>query len=561
MSSLIAGGAGRILVAGSTSDANGKEAALVARLDGNGALDPSFGTGGSAVVQTGEGSGANRPFSFADSLFLTPTGRVGFGDYRIRAGDRLDHSAFELLDNGTPDVDFGSGGLATKDGITPPAYINTADAQAGPDGSVYVSGLLEGTPMTGANRKLALTKFNPQGSVVTGFGVGGTYTGTFSLSSSDTGTYGGPMIVGSDNKLLMAGTTLWTDGRQAMFLARFSTLNGQPDPSFGTRPGNTVVQAADAGGTDSQGSDLATGPLGAIYVAGRAEDAQGNFAMTLARFTPSGEPDTTFGTNGVKRFQLATGTDTYRGSDVSDVLVQPDGKVLLVGSASNTLSEAEGIVLRVRTDGTLDPTFGSGGVVRLQLAHTGGTSQTTRLSGAAIVGGRLVVAGGTRDTATNGFVARILLDPLADAPPGVPAGPGATPAPGGGVGPKPIPAARPSKGNVPTFKPFTRLTVNGTSHVRITLSCSKTGPCAGRVLLVGATGKVVIAAARSRRAATYASATFTIPAGRSKTLVVKLKAAARSRLRRHERVKARFVLAPAGAKSQTRSVSLVRRTR
>ncbi|MCW2984716.1 MAG: uncharacterized protein JWR63_2286 [Conexibacter sp.] len=556
VSSITGDGAGRVLVAGGTSDANGKQSAVVARLDGNGALDPSFGAGGSAVVQTGEGSGVYRPYSFAESIFVTPTGRVGFGDYRIRTGDRLDHSAFELLDNGTPDLDFGSGGLATKDGQTAPAYISTADATAGPDGSVYVSGILEGTPTSGANRKLALTKFSPQGSVVSGFGTAGTYTGHFSLYPSDTGTYGGPMLIQPGNQILMAGTTSWTDSRQAMLLARFSTLNGQPDTSFGTRPGNTVVQARDTGGSDSQGTGLAVGPLGAIYESGGADDAQDKFAMTLVRFSPSGEPDYTFGTNGVKRFQAAVGTDTYRSSSASDVLVQPDGKVLLIGTARNSLTESEGIVLRVRTDGTLDPTFGTNGVVRLQLAKSGASDRSTSLGGGVIVGGRLWVAGGTNDSASNGFVARILLDPLPDPPPGTPAGPGTTPPPSGGPNPKP--PASPSARGVTALSKFSKLTVDATGHVRLKLTCSKTGPCAGRVLLVAATGKVVIAAAVPRRAATFASTTFTIPAGRSKTLVIKLKSAARARLRGHKHLAARLILAPAGARSQTRAITLQR---
>jgi len=95
--------------------------------------------------------------------------------------------------------------------------------------------------------------------------------------------------------------------------------------------------------------------------------------------------------------------------------------------------------------------------------------------------------------------------------------------------------------------------------VSIELTCSKTGPCAGRVLLVGATGRVVIAAAKPRRAATYGSTTFAIPAGATKTLVIKLKSTARSRLHGHKRLKARVVLAPTGAKTQTRAITLERK--
>ncbi|MDX6727573.1 MAG: hypothetical protein QOK49_2378 [Baekduia sp.] len=560
LGSVAGDGTGRILVAGGTSDANGKNAGVVARLDGNGALDPAFGTGGSTVVQTGEGSGVYRPYSMAQSVFAAPGGGVGFAAYRIRSDERGDQSAFELLGNGTPDLDFGSGGLATRDPATAPAYANSAAATAGPDGSVYVSGILEGTPASGNNRKLALTKFSPQGQLVTGFGnQGGTWVGSFSLYPTDTGTYGGPMIVQPGNKLLMAGTALWSDSRQAVLLARFSTITGQPDAAFGTKPGNTVVQARDPGGVggDAQGTGLALGPLGAIYVAGAADDAQRHFAMTLLRFSPSGEPDYTFGSNGVKRFQLATGSDQYRRSSASAVAVQPDGKVLLAGTSSNGLDESEGVVLRVRPDGTLDTSFGTDGVVRLQLAAPGAAQRETYLSGATIIDGRLVLSGSTTDSATRGYVARLLLDPLPDPlagalpAPGGAATPGPSPASGGGPGPAVAP-----KG-VARFGAST-LTVDAKGRLRLPLTCSKAGPCAGRVLVVAAGGRVVTAAAaKPRRAATYAAAAFSVPAGGRRTVVLRLRAAGRASLRGRRTLKARVVLAPAGAAARTSRVTLV----
>ena len=67
----------------------------------------------------------------------------------------------------------------------------------------------------------------------------------------------------------------------------------------------------------------------------------------------AGSADQSFGSGGVAQTHVSQ-------LDVGlDVLVQPDGKAVTVGFA-----ESDGILLRHRVDGTLDPGFGAGGVVR-----------------------------------------------------------------------------------------------------------------------------------------------------------------------------------------------------
>lgn len=69
--------------------------------------------------------------------------------------------------------------------------------------------------------------------------------------------------------------------------------------------------------------------------------------------------DHTFGANG--KMQILLGPNHYTSASV--MALQPDGKILVAGS-STAPPDAVLVVLRFNADGSLDPTFGTGGVAR-----------------------------------------------------------------------------------------------------------------------------------------------------------------------------------------------------
>ncbi|HEY6765183.1 MAG TPA: delta-60 repeat domain-containing protein [Candidatus Sulfotelmatobacter sp.] len=100
---------------------------------------------------------------------------------------------------------------------------------------------------------------------------------------------------------------------------------------------------------------------GDIVVAGTASsgiDQSGEFA--LARFLPTGKLDTTFGQGG-----LVTTLPTGGFPTVSALLVQPNGQILIAGSADSGLKKVQSptILVRYNSNGSLDPAFGAGGIV------------------------------------------------------------------------------------------------------------------------------------------------------------------------------------------------------
>lgn len=127
---------------------------------------------------------------------------------------------------------------------------------------------------------------------------------------------------------------------------------GDLDSSFGT--GGKVT--SDFGnGEDDAATSVVLQPDGKIIVAGGTNDT--SFHIALARYNPDGSPDTSFGSGG----QVTTSIGLMDAA--STVLLQPDGKIIVVGASINILMNTDFAVVRYNSNGTLDSTFGSGGTL------------------------------------------------------------------------------------------------------------------------------------------------------------------------------------------------------
>src|SRR5208282_2180935 len=106
---------------------------------------------------------------------------------------------------------------------------------------------------------------------------------------------------------------------------------------------------------------LAVQSTGKILVLTEPE-INGTFVTALQRFSINGQPDTTFGTGGQVVVNV-TEPSPYMESP-SLVLAQPDGKILLAGTATlpfrSKLTPLT-VISRYLSNGAPDTTFGSGG--------------------------------------------------------------------------------------------------------------------------------------------------------------------------------------------------------
>lgn len=152
----------------------------------------------------------------------------------------------------------------------------------------------------------------------------------------------------ADGKLVAAGATN-TPANDGMFqLARFE-IDGSPDSTFG----DTGVVTTRVSGTRSAVQLLAQQPDGKLVAAGLVGPPQ--FALALVRYNADGTLDPGFGREGI----VVDGNGTVFG--LAALLLQPDGKIIVVTGGASTLAEPEPPVqlVRYRSDGSIDLTYPS----------------------------------------------------------------------------------------------------------------------------------------------------------------------------------------------------------
>jgi len=204
-----------------------------------------------------------------------------------------------------------------------------------------------------------------------GFGRDGKVTTDFA------GHAGASAVVVQDGKLVAAGSATSGTGVDVA-LARYRR-DGTLDPTFGI--GGKVT--TDIAGAFDEARALVVQD-GRLVVAGftfTGEFSSGNFA--LARYRHDGDLDPTFGTGG------KVVTDFAGSFDEADALVVQGG-TLVAGGTAFTGSTSDFALARYRQNGTLDPTFGTGGKATTDFA--GGEDRAEAL---VVQGGKLVAAGST----------------------------------------------------------------------------------------------------------------------------------------------------------------------
>ena len=139
-----------------------------------------------------------------------------------------------------------------------------------------------------------------------------------------------------------------------------------------------------SGNIDMAGA-VAVYPDGRIVVAGASELTNSFFEtdIALARYNPDGSLDQTFGNGG-----LVT-TDFNRNENAAAVAIQPDGKIVVAGSTSRSSGRNDFLVVRYNEDGTFDSSFGQDGLVTTDFYNSSASATDVAITpnGEIVVGG------------------------------------------------------------------------------------------------------------------------------------------------------------------------------
>ena len=158
----------------------------------------------------------------------------------------------------------------------------------------------------------------------------------------------------SDGKLLFAGNSLLSGGNYVFALARYNA-DGTLDTTF-DGDGKVTTDFTDNINGIENGKCVTVQADGKILVAGECE---GDFA--IVRYNTDGSLDTTFSNDG----KVIT---TFGSSEfINSVIVQPDGKILAVGSTIGGYPTANLALARYNADGSLDTSFDLDGKLTLDI--------------------------------------------------------------------------------------------------------------------------------------------------------------------------------------------------
>lgn len=246
-----------------------------------------------------------------------------------------------------------------------------------PDGGIL---LLATVYPAGSPGRVGLARFLPDGSLDPSFGGNGktVVSGGSALDAA----------LSPDGSVVASYWFVHDRSLQNRFGVLRVDPGGERDGSFGG-DGRVTVPFGDR---DAIAWSVAVASSGKPVAAGQVADPDGNtVAIAVARYLEDGSLDAGFGSGGVVSLDLSAGWDA-----ATDVAVQDDGKIVAAGSAGD-----RGMLVRLRRDGTLDPTFDGDGVLL--------SDAVERFDDVAVLDdGAILAAGGTS-------VARFLPDGSLDA--------------------------------------------------------------------------------------------------------------------------------------------------
>lgn len=199
---------------------------------------------------------------------------------------------------------------------------------------------------------------------------------------------GGDVVVVPSGGYVIAGTTWVGTGPRQVVLAAF-TKWGEPQTQFS---GDGIVTTATAG-TDAVASAAAVDSEGRIVVAGWTGDVEHRDFLVL-RYRSDGRLDRSFSGDGMVTTRIAPDD----GDDAAaDVAIQPDGKIIVVGS-TGLFPRRDVAIVRYLPDGTLDTAFDDDGI-RTDLTST--RTDDDAVGVAIDAEGHIVVAATNRRSSGN----------------------------------------------------------------------------------------------------------------------------------------------------------------
>ncbi len=305
-------------------------------------------------------------------------------------GSNYDFAVARYTSAGELDSTFGAGGVVTTPIGAGDDIANAVAIQY--DGKIVVVGSTVSGGGSGSD--FAVVRYLADGSRDTGFGSDGKVTVNnngrdvaFAIKEQaveeDESTLRYLVVAGETGK---PNSTLYTN----MMAVRLND-DGSRELTFGTR----IVSA----GTSSSARALSVQPSdGKLVLAGDAMVSLNSRHIAVVRLEAKGGLDSGFGSAGIRTTNVGAG---YTAGNA--VAIQPDGKIIVVGTSSNG-SNQDFLTLRYTGTGVLDTGFGSsGGFVVTPIGSGSDIAKAVSIDD----GGNIVVAGYVNSATTGDDIALV----------------------------------------------------------------------------------------------------------------------------------------------------------
>ncbi|MDK9704150.1 MAG: DUF4347 domain-containing protein [Sulfuritalea sp.] len=346
----------------------------VFRYNADGSLDSSFDGDGRLVTAIGSSH------NYGQSVAIQPDGKMLVAG-RVASSIYSDFALLRYNNDGSFDSSFDFDGKVITDfgQIWDSGQVVALQS----DGRILVAGTSSG---------FALARYNSDGSLDSGFDGDGKVVALL-------GGYGEAfsMAVQADGGIVVGGYSA-TGANDDFTLVRFNA-DGTLDTSFDgdgkvtTDFGTVVVQAHGAG--NDQIRAMAVDAAGNILTAGsNLNGTTGNYDFAIARYNPDGSLDTSFSLDGMLTTDFGPGSNDV----ATGIVIQTDGKILVAGYCGN-LYTPDFAVARYNADGSLDSGFGTNGRVITSLSANGDFARSLALQ----PDGKIVVVGSAYNGSNSDF--------------------------------------------------------------------------------------------------------------------------------------------------------------
>lgn len=298
---------GKTIAVGDFTTYNGKLCNRIVRINTDGTLDNSFQSGSGF-----NGFYTSYGFTSAQTVALQQDGKILVGGIFYTYNGSSCRGIVRLNSNGTIDKSFN-----VSSGFDAPVFKILVQS----DGKVIAGGAF--TTYIGISKN-RIIRLNTNGSIDTSFKIGtgfNNYVRTLTLTNS--------------GKILAGGMFNSFNGTSTVRIARLKQ-DGTFDAAFAT-----------GSGFQNEVTTIITLPNGKLIIAGHFGNYKGTFITRIVKIDSSGTIDNSF--------SVGAGFD----AGVYTASLQSDGKIVVGGLFTKYNNVSISRICRLKTDGTLDTSFGT----------------------------------------------------------------------------------------------------------------------------------------------------------------------------------------------------------